>query len=298
MKNDNTKLAYAEGTISIVVNIVLFGLKYWAGIVSGSVAIIADAWHTLSDSITSLIVLIGAKVAAKPADTRHPFGHGRAEIIASVIIGVLLAMVGINFVIDSIDKLENHGGSGFGTVAIVVTAVSIVVKEALAQYAIYAGKKSGYRSLVADGWHHRSDAIACAFILIGIFIGQKVWWVDGVMGIIVALLIIYTALNVIFEGINPLMGRTADDELVKKLQEIGNETAGYPLQLHHVHIHEYGHHVELTMHIIIDGSLSLNKAHEMANAVEQAIRNKLGMEPTIHVEPPECAPGVVGKSEH
>ena len=114
------KLAYSEGWLSIIANLILFGLKYWAGIVTGSIALMADAWHTLSDSVSSIILLIGVKVSIKPADDKHPFGHGRAEWIASIVIGVLLTIVALNFIQDSVDKLRNHQKVIFGTVAIVV----------------------------------------------------------------------------------------------------------------------------------------------------------------------------------
>jgi cation diffusion facilitator family transporter len=285
VKKDRRSLAYLEGTVSLILNLVLFGLKYWAGLVSGSVAIIADAWHTLSDSITSLVVIIGAKAAHKPADEKHPFGHGRAELIASVIIGVLLGMVGFNFVLESVEKLQSRQAGGFGTLAVVVFAVSVVLKETMARFAIHAGKKSGYRSLAADGWHHRSDAVASALILAGIFLGRRFWWIDGALGIAVALLIIYAAFDVIRDAVDPLMGKAADEKLIEQLRQIGREVAGQPLHVHHVHIHEYGSNTELTLHINMDGSIPLERAHEMGSAFEKAVRERLDMEATVHIEP-------------
>ena len=137
-----TKLAYIEGWLSIVVNTILFALKYWAGVTSGSVAVMADAWHTLSDSATSAVVLIGTKVSAKSADEEHPFGHGRAELIASIIIGVLLAIVGVNFFIEAVDKLMNHETATYGWFVVIVFTVSIFAKEGLAQFSIRAGNKT------------------------------------------------------------------------------------------------------------------------------------------------------------
>jgi cation diffusion facilitator family transporter len=116
-KKYKTSIGYLEGTISIILNTLLFGLKYWVGIKTFSIAIIADAWHTLSDSLTSLVVIIGFKVSSKPADKKHPFGHGRAEIISSVIIGTMLAIVGFNFLIASINlyrKVFLVGGQHYG----------------------------------------------------------------------------------------------------------------------------------------------------------------------------------------
>ena len=149
VNKDITKYAVLEGWLSLFGNILLFGLKFWVGIISGSVAIIADAWHTLSDSLTSIILLIAIRISRKPADEDHPFGHGRAEIIASLIIGVLLSVIAFNFLVDSIKRMSDHQSASFGTLVIVVTAISIVVKELLAQYALWAYKKTKLNSLKA-----------------------------------------------------------------------------------------------------------------------------------------------------
>ena len=172
MKNNNHKYIAQEGWISIMTNLLLFGVKYWAGIVSGSIALIADAWHTLTDSVSSVIVLIGGKLSSKPADEEHPFGHGRAEHIAAIIIGMLLALVAFDFVLSAIEKFNSGEGGRFGTIAIVVTVLSIVGKEALAQYAFWAYRKTGSSILKADAWHHRTDSLSSIVILVGILVGK------------------------------------------------------------------------------------------------------------------------------
>ena len=133
-KKDKTFIGYLEGTLSIILNTILFGIKYWVGIKTYSIAIIADAWHTLSDSFTSLVVIIGFKVSSKPADKKHPYGHGQAEIISSIIIGTLLAVIGVNFLIASIQKFINHQSASYGNLAIIIFIISVIVKEGLAQF--------------------------------------------------------------------------------------------------------------------------------------------------------------------
>ena len=285
MKPLQNKYAYREGWISIIVNILLFILKYWAGIVSSSIAIIADAWHTLSDSISSVIVLIGVKISNKPADREHPFGHGRAELIASVIIGVILALIGFDFFINSIDKIRNKEKAAYGTVAVIVTVISILLKELLAQYAFRAGKKTGLTSLKADGWHHRSDAISSVIVLAGIFLGKYFWWIDGTMGIIVALLIFYAAYGILKEGISPLIGQTPDDVLIEKIKEISNRIIKGETDIHHIHIHTYGNHTELTFHITLPKEYMFEKVHNIATEIEMTIKEELDIEATIHMEP-------------
>jgi cation diffusion facilitator family transporter len=279
------KYAYLEGWISIIANTLLFFLKYWAGIVSGSIAIIADAWHTLSDSISSVVVLIGVKISNKPADKEHPFGHGRVELIASVVIGVILAIIGFDFFINSIERIRNKEEAAYGTIAIIVTVISIVSKELLAQYAFWAGKKTKLNSLKADGWHHRSDAISSVIVLAGIFLGKYFWWIDGVLGMIVAVLIFIAAYEILKEGISPLIGETPDSGLIEKIKEISNRVANRETDIHHVHIHTYGHHTEITFHISLPKDYVFEKVHNIATEIEVTIREELGMEATIHMEP-------------
>lgn len=285
MKKKSTSLAYLEGWLSIFVNVLLFGLKYWAGIVTHSVAIIADAWHSLSDSLSSIVLLVGVKAATKPADKKHPFGHGRAELIASVIIGVLLAIVGFNFFMEAISRLSKREAADFGTLAIIVIAFSVVSKEGIAQFSFWASRQTDSQVLKADGWHHRSDAISSLVILAGIFLGKYFWWIDGFLGILIAVLILYAAYDILKEGISPLLGEHPDEELVSRIKEIADRFAPSAVDAHHIHCHRYGLHRELTFHIYLDGTMSLNDSHDIADKIETAVREELDMEATIHVEP-------------
>jgi cation diffusion facilitator family transporter len=143
----NYKLGIIEGWVSGIGNVILFALKLWAGMVTGSIALIADAWHTLTDTLSSLIVLIGLKIASKPADEEHPYGHGRAELISSLVIGILLILIGFHFGMAGYEKLQSHEITNYGIIAIVVTIVSLLAKEGLAQYAFYLGRKTNIDSI-------------------------------------------------------------------------------------------------------------------------------------------------------
>ena len=285
MRPDQSKMAARAGWISILVNVLLFGLKYWAGIASGSVAIIADAWHTLSDSITSIIVVISVRIASRPADDEHPFGHGRAEILATTIIGVLLAVIAVEFFIESVQRLVQRESASYGTLAIVITAISVLAKEGLARYSIIVGKKTGSRSIKADAWHHRSDAISSMVILVGIFLNKYIWWIDGAMGILVTLIILHVAYGILKDVFNAFLGEKPDKQILKKIIDICTkhyESAVYP---HHIHVHHYGTHTEMTFHIKLNKSLSLEEAHNITSMIEDDIRSELGIEATIHTEP-------------
>ena len=278
------KIALTEGWLSIFLNIILFGIKFWAGFISGSIAIIADAWHTLTDSISSVIVIIGLKISSKPPDEEHPFGHGRAEIVAAIIISVLLAVISFYFLKESIVKLLNAEKVIYGLPAIIVTIISIVAKELMAQYAFWAARKTGKKSLKADGWHHRSDAFSSLIILIGIFIGKYFWWIDGAMGFIVAIIIAYAAYEIFNDTLNSLLGEKADEDLIIELQRITKNISGEKLHLHHIHIHNYGNHSEITFHIKFPGKTTILEIDNIVHKIKTQIRKDLNMEATIESE--------------
>lgn len=284
MRKYASKLAVTEGWLAIISNTILFVLKYWAGIVTGSIALIADAWHTLTDSVSSVIVIISAKISQQPADEKHPFGHGRADLVSSVIIGVLLIVIGFNFILESVEQLKGGEAVVFGKIAIIITIISIVTKELLAQYAFWAARKTQSPILKADGWHHRTDALSSVVVLVGIFLGRFFWWIDGVLGLIIALMIFYAAYEILRDSINRLMGEIPDREMVRQINEII-----FNLNLdvcpHHFHMHRYGSHIELTFHILLDPNLLLEQSHEIATKIENALRDKLDIESTIHMEP-------------
>jgi cation diffusion facilitator family transporter len=271
--------------LSIILNILLFVLKYWAGIVSGSVSLIADAWHTLTDSLSSIILLVGIKISEKKPDKKRPFGYGRAELISSIIIGVLLAMIGFQFFNESVHKLIYGGEVLFGKIAIIVTIASLVVKETMAQYSFYIARKSGSISLKADAWHHRSDAISSLVILVGIFISPYIPHVDGVLGIIVSGFIFYSAFEIFKESVSPILGEEPSSELKETLNKISSSIEGFDVKLHHVHIHDYGKHVELTCHIVLPGDMKLIEANNIAKRIEDLIFKETGMVSTIKKEP-------------
>jgi len=285
MKEKDKKLALSEGWISIVINTILFGFKIYAGTVTGSVAIVADAWHTLSDSLTSVIVVIGVKIASKPADKEHPFGHGRAQLIASLVIGILLAIVAVNFATESVKRIISNQQPQFSTLALIVMLISVVVKEAIAQYSFWAARKTGMQSLRADAWHHRSDAIASLFIVIGMLFSNKMGWIDGVLGILVSVLILIVAIEIFKKTVSSLIGEKPDDEIVDTIKSIISTELKEEVYPHHFHLHEYGHHKEITFHIKLPSEMTVFESHRIAHHIEEKICDDLGIAVTIHIDP-------------
>ncbi len=282
---ERLKYQRTEGLISIFANIALFALKYWAGIVTGSIAIIADAWHTLSDSVSSFVVVLSAKISSKPADKDHPFGHGRIELIASLFIAVLLFIVAYSFIAEAWERFRTGRMVEYGPAAITVTVISVVVKELLAQYAFRMGNKTDSEILRADGWHHRSDAISSLVILVGIFLSKYLWWIDSLLAALVSLLIGYAASRIVARTISSILGEPPEKALISKVRAIAAESGDDATDLHHFHYHNYISHSELTFHLRLPRDMSIEEGHDIADRIEYKIREKLGIEATIHIEP-------------
>lgn len=282
---DKYKAGYIEGAISILVNTGLFGFKLWAGIVSGSIALTADAWHSFSDSISSIIVIFGVKLSSKKPDKKHPFGYGRWEQIAAIFIGFLLALIAFDFLKDSIVQFKTKESANFGTLAIVITVISILAKEGLAQYAFHIGKKTGNLSLKADGWHHRTDALSSVIVLFGIFFTDRFWWIDSVLGIAIAFMLLYAAYEIIKDAINKILGEAPSKELIDKIHTLVISNYYENVHPHHYHIHNYVNNKELTFHVKVDDKMDVLSAHEIGTNVEKMIKNELHIVATVHIEP-------------
>lgn len=276
---------FTEGFVSIFVNIILFILKYYLGLIHNSIAVMADAIHTLSDAGTSVVVVIGFWVAYRPPDEEHPFGHGRAEQISAVIIGTLLGVAGFEFLMSSYEKLISMEALTFSWVLVGVLLFSSVIKELLARWALRLGKSYESRSIVGDAWHHRSDAIATVLLVLGVLIGADYWWVDGFLGMLVSLIIIYTSIKMVLESSKDLLGSKPTKHERDLLINLAREISPLIESVHHVHIHKYGDHVEASLHIKLPKTMSLEEAHEIATKLENKIKNTLGWEVTVHPEP-------------
>ena len=283
--DQHSKLGYRVGLVSVILNLLLFVLKYYAGIASASLALIADAWHTLSDSLTSLVVILGIKLSSKKPDKEHPFGHGRWEQISALIIAILLALVGVEFMKDAIAKLRGHEAADFGWLAYLATVASIVLKEGLARYAFYIARKTGNAAVKADGWHHRSDALSSLMVLAGLFLSPYFWWIDSVLGMLISFMLFYAAYGIIREAVNKILGEEPSEEVIGKVEQIVKAEMGNVAYPHHYHIHHYGDHIEFTFHIKVPGEETVEEAHRKATLIEMQIKTELKIDATIHIEP-------------
>ena len=282
------KVQIFAGALSVTINAILFAAKFWAGIMTGSVALMADAWHTMSDSLTSILTIAAAKLASKKPDKEHPFGHGRWELIASLIMAFVLGMIGYEFLTDSIERFLNRESVTYGTLALVITAASVGIKEALAQYSFYLGRKHNNPILIAEGWHSRSDSLSSIVVLIGIIITRffdGFWWMDSALGVFCALAIFYAAFKIFKEAITSILGEEPDQKFIEELNREVKNLYDNDLMLHHFHLHNYISHKELTFHMRLDKDLTIKRGHDIASAIEDMIKEKYSMDATIHVEP-------------
>lgn len=285
MDHRQARWGYSAGWLSIIVNTLLAVLKYWSGVVTGSVALIADAWHTISDTLSSVAVLFATRTSRKPADREHPFGHGRADLIMSVAIGVVIGTVGFNFMLDAATDLADPQPVQYGRIGLAAVLVSIVAKEVLAQFAFFAARRSGMKSIRADGWHHRSDSVTSIIVLLGILFAGDSHWIDAALSLVVALFLIGAAWKVIWDSARPLLGESPNHRTLNGIRATGERISPMFNTVHHVHIHRYGSHTEMTCHVNMDEHMSVGDAHDLVDDFEQALRDDMGLEPTVHIEP-------------
>ena len=247
----------------------------WVGIRSHSLALQADAWHTISDTLSSLVVLLGVYIARRPADREHPFGHGRYELLTTLLVGAMLAWVAGTFMYKGVELLLRQEAAQFGTAAIVVTVVSIVVKEAMARITFWVARRSANTALKADGWHHRSDSLSSVVVLCGIFFGYWFWWVDGFLSIVVALMIGYVAWKTIKRASSTLVGEAPSEQLQQEIEIVVRKCI--PQQNLAPH--------ELTLHIVLPDAMTVGEAHQIIATIEAELLQQLRLNATVHIEP-------------
>lgn len=280
-----TKIGVFQGWISVLVNSILFILKLVIGVMVGAVSVIADAVHTLSDVVSSIVVIWGFKQAEKPADVEHPYGHGRAEYIATLIIAILLCVAGIEFIEASIDRIQKPEQVVAEWWMILILMVTIIMKEITARYAEFLSKKIASGTLHADAWHHRIDALS-SLLVVGALIAGKYGYPssDGWAGLGVALFLIYTGFIIAKDAVDDLIGKPPTSEEVEVIRQIVMSVDGV-LGAHDIIIHSYGHDKFASVHVEIDADETTAVAHDISEEVEDKLEKAIGVEPTVHLDP-------------
>lgn len=280
--------------VGTVVNILLSFIKLAIGFFSGSLGLIADGFHSLSDLASDLVVYVGLSFAEKPDDNDHHFGHGKFETFSAFIVGVLLAIAGIVIAKDSINIfIDVYNGATITSPkigALFVAIISVVIKEFLFQYTIKAGKKINSPSIVANAWHHRSDAFSSIGVSLGIagaiFLGGQWAILDPIAGIVVGIILLREAIIIIRTNVAQLLDASLGSENMLDIYESikGVENCSEP---HNIRTRVVGKRVVISLHIRVDDSFSIKKGHDIAHIVEDRLKKQFGDDSiiTVHVEP-------------
>jgi cation diffusion facilitator family transporter len=274
-----------QGWVSTTVNLVLFIFKLFIGLMTGAVSLIADAVHTLSDVITSLIVIWGFTQAKKPADMGHPYGHGRAEYIATLIISILLCVAGIEFIETAVHRIQNPILIISDWWMVIILGLTIIIKEITARYAEFLSSKIASGLLHADAWHHRTDAISSVLVLMALIAGNFGYpSIDGWAGLFVALILIYTGFDIARDSVDDLIGKPPDIMELDAIREIALSVPG-ALGVHDISVHSYGHDRFVNIHAEINAKKSAAEAHDISEEIESRLEKAMGVEPTVHLDP-------------
>lgn len=280
-----SRIGKFQGWVSVTVNTLLFVIKLGIGLMVNSVAMMADAIHTLSDVISSGVVIWGFHEAEKPADKEHPYGHGRAEYIAALIISVLLFVAGIEFIKSSIHAILNPEPFDPAWWMIGAVILTIFVKELTARYAEFLSEKIASGALHADAWHHRTDALSSLLVVAAFILGKYgITGVDGWAGLGVSVIIIWTGIEIARDSVDDLLGKPPSEEEIEAIRQQALKVDGV-LGVHDIAVYSYGNDRFVSIHVEIDSEKSPSCAHDIAEAVEDRLQDILDVSPTVHVDP-------------
>ncbi len=275
-------------------NVALLTFKFIAGVMGHSSAMIADAVHSLSDFITDVIVLAFVHVSAKPQDKDHDYGHGKYETFASFIIGLALMAAATGIIVSGVAKIIDWAGGkqleAPGWLALAAAIISILVKEILFRYTAIRGKSLDSQALVANAWHHRSDALSSIGTAVGIggaiLLGNRWTVLDPLASVVVGLILVKVSVNLLRSSMGELTESSLSSEIEKEIEEI---ICSFPdvSEPHNLRTRRIGNRFAIEAHVRMDGNASLTAAHDRASAIEQRIRQRFGQQThvTIHMEP-------------
>lgn len=295
---DRTSKVTFVTLVGSVVNIVLTVFKILAGIMGRSTAMIADGIHSLSDLLSDIIVIVFVKISSKGRDKNHDYGHGKFETFATLIISLMLIVVAANLMSGGIGKIKAILGgeqvSSPGMIAFWAAVVSIVFKEALYHYTIIQGKALNSPMMIANAWHHRSDAMSSIGSLIGIggaiFLGNKFVILDPVTGCVISIFIFVMAVRMSVPAIKELLDVSLPDEVEERIEATAKTIPGV-IELHELKTRREGPGIIMEGHLVLHSDISLKEAHNISKKVEESLRREFGPETQIslHLEPEDDA---------
>ena len=287
------------GAYGIFLNLLLFGGKYFAGVLSGSVAIIADAFNNLSDAASSIITLLGFALARKKPDLDHPYGHGRMEYLAGLGLSVLILIMGIELGRGSFEKILHPEAITAGLLPALILAASVAVKLYMALYNRRIGERIHSATMLAASSDSLSDAVSTSVVLLAMGIAHFTKLnIDGWAGLAVACFIIYTGYNAAKDTVSPLLGQAPDGELVKNIEAV---VTAYPevCGIHDLIVHDYGPgRLMVSLHAEVDGSGDVFHLHDAIDRAETEIKTRFGCLATIHMDPIQSDDDEVMQTRH
>ena len=281
-----TRCGNLAGMVGILSNLLLSSGKFLAGLLTGSVAISADAVNNLSDASSSIITLLGFRLAAKPADDEHPYGHGRTEYLSSLAVSVMILMIGVELAQTSFQKILHPEPISSGLLAVMILAVSILVKLWMAAFNRQVGKKIHSAALEATAADSRNDVISTSAVLLATLLQMQFGWkLDGYMGLAVAIFILWSGWGLVKDSIAPLLGQTPDPELVRHIADV---TLSYPgvLGIHDMLVHDYGPGRQFaSLHAEMPANADVLESHDTIDRIEKYFLEQEGLHVVIHYDP-------------
>ena len=275
-------------------NLLLLAFKFTAGILAHSAAMMADAMHSLSDFITDIVVLVFVGISARPQDSTHDYGHGKFETLATFFIGLALAAAAIGIVVNGAVKfaswLNGEELAAPGTLALWAALISIVVKEILYRYTASKGRKLESPAVVANAWHHRSDALSSIAAAVGIggaiLLGKRWTVLDPLASIVVGAMLLKVAWELVKPSLGELTEKSLPEETEKEILDIicSDPAVSHP---HNLRTRRIGNRIAIEVHVRMDGDMPLREAHNKASLIERKLRDRFGPQThvTVHTEP-------------
>lgn len=288
VENEKVRNSYGflGSIIGIVVNAILFGVKLVVGIVSGSISVTADAFNNLSDATSSVITMLGFKLASKPADEEHPFGHGRIEYLSGLIVSFMVLLVGFEFVKSSYARIINPTHVKFEVIPFILLVLSIFTKVWLSRFNNYIGKTINSSALQASSMDALGDVFSSSGVALSLLLSKWITFpIDGYIGMLVSLFILYSGYSLIKETLDPLLGTAPDSNLVEKIT-CSLLSYEYITGTHDLIIHNYGPNKFIaTVHAEVPQDISIVKIHEVIDRAEKEISEKLNVVLVVHMDP-------------
>lgn len=275
-----------SGAVGVACNVFLFALKLVIGFLTGSISIAADAFNNLSDGLSCLISIVGFKVSGKAPDAKHPFGYGRTEYIAGLIVAFIIVLVGVEFLKTSFDRIIHPEPVAFSVVLLVILAVSMLVKLWMGAFNSKIGGRIESPVLMAAGQDSRNDVITTAVVVLGMVAGRFTTLpVDGYVGLLVALFIIWAGIGIVRDTVAPLLGEAADPEVARSIEAIVRES-DYIVGVHDLIVHNYGAGRSLaSLHAEVPSDSDFVAVHEVIDEAEKRVWQRTGVYLVIHMDP-------------